>query len=517
MDDLQDRAGSSVNGTGTCATIDTPVTQPGSGAVLTLGGLIDAYQTHGASSYHKLRHHVRQNHEGTLRRLKAQHGDHLLSAVRPATIQVWYNDWSDGGKLAMAHTFVAQLRTLFGFGLLFLENAECERLSVVMGKLRFQHPERNSETMTADQASAVREQAHRRGWGSIALAQAFQFEIVLRQKDVLGEWIPRNSRDGDSDIYWRGQKWLRGIRWSEIDDDLILRHRTSKTQKTIDADLKLCPMIREEFAKIVYRMPDGPVILNELTGMPWSAAEFRRKWRILADQAGIPRTVKSMHSRSGGITEMFRAGVRHDAIQLAAAHSDLSMTLRYNRQNKLETRSEGQLLRVEQRNRGKGEGAAFAFLQEHLNDPDGECLIWPFTRDPRTGRGQMGHNGERHWAHRLMCELVNGPPPTPQHQASHICGLGHEGCVHPQHLAWKTNSENQLDRREHGTVLESWTRKFTPELIAELRSLRDDMTQMQLAERFGCSLGTVQYYLKYREQRGHEPGAADHPLPEYES
>lgn len=327
-------------------------------APLTLGDLIDAYQTHRASSYHKLRHHVRENHKSTLRRLKAQHGDQPLPAIRAGTIQIWYNDWSEGGTFAMAHTFVAQLRTMFSFGLLFLENTECERLSVTMNKLRFDRPEQELEelpSLTAAQADAIRAAAHRVGWGSIALAQAFQFELVLRQKDALGEWVPLNSRDGESDIRWRGQKWLRGIRWSEIDDNLILRHRTSKTQKVIAADLKLCPMIREEFDRIVYRMPDGPVILNELTGMPWSSAEFRRKWRILANMAGIPKHIKSMHSRSGGISEMFKAGVRPDAAQLAATHSDLAMTLHYNRQNHLETRSEAQLLRVEQRARQAGE------------------------------------------------------------------------------------------------------------------------------------------------------------------
>lgn len=317
----------------------------------TLGDLIEAYQTHKASRYHKLRHQVRQNHKGTLRRLRAQHGAVLLSDIRAANIQIWFDEWSAGGKLSMARTFIAQLRTMFGFGLLFLESRECERLCVTMRQFKFPQPPRNPNTLTLQQANAIRAAAHRVGWGSIALAQAIQFELVLRQKDVIGEWVPLNCQDGESDIRWRGQKWLRGIRWSEIDDNLILRHCTSKRQKVIEADLKLCPMIREEFNRIVYRMPDGPVILNELTGMPWSAAEFRRKWRVLANMCGVPKSVKEMHSRSGGISEMFRAGVRPDAAQLAATHSDLSMTLLYNRQNELETRSESQLLRNEYRER----------------------------------------------------------------------------------------------------------------------------------------------------------------------
>ena len=44
---------------------------------------------------------------------------------------------------------------------------------------------------------------------------------MLRQKDVIGEWVPR-SEPGPSDI-WNsdGEKWLRGLRWQEIDGNLI--------------------------------------------------------------------------------------------------------------------------------------------------------------------------------------------------------------------------------------------------------------------------------------------------------
>lgn len=153
----------------------------------------------------------------------------------------------------------------------------------------------------------------------------------------------------------------------------------------------------------------------------------------------------------------------------------------------------------------RGDGVAHKWLMDHISYPHDYCLIWPFSRDSRVGRGRISHNGCMYWAHRLMCELAHGKPPTRQHQAAHNCGKGHKGCVNPRHLSWKTNSENQLDRAVHGTVLRSFKQKFTPEKVAELRSLRGEMTQMALAERFDCSLGTVQYYLKYREQRGSEP------------
>jgi hypothetical protein len=98
--------------------------------------------------------------------------------------------------------------------------------------------------------------------------------------------------------------------------------------------------------------------------------------------------------------------------------------------------------------RGKGKG--IAFLREHVSDPDGECVIWPMSRNSN-GYGMFGFEGKVYWTHRYMCELVNGPPPTPEHEAAHSCGRGKDGCIHPKHLSWKTKSGNMLDAVRHGT------------------------------------------------------------------
>jgi hypothetical protein len=160
----------------------------------------------------------------------------------------------------------------------------------------------------------------------------------------------------------------------------------------------------------------------------------------------------------------------------------------------------------------KGKGRAYRWMLDHAGYQHDYCLIWPFARDARVGRGMFGYNGRYFWAHRFMCEMVNGPAPTDKPQAAHSCGNGHKGCVNPRHLAWSSNSNNQIDRyRRDGRVNPNANGKrglFTAEQIAAIRSGYGEKTQMQLAEMYGCSLGTIQYYLKYREQRGHEPVAA---------
>ncbi|QUS39592.1 hypothetical protein RPMA_12650 [Tardiphaga alba] len=314
-----------------------------------LRDVIDAYQTDPLSSFHKQRFHVRQNHAGMLRRIRDQHGSTPIGDITGRTLIEWHAGWKGADKVAMAHSMVGQLRTVFSFGFTHLADPQCERISQILHRLKFPMAGARTERITADQADAVRTWAHIVGWHSIALAQALQFELILRQKDVIGEWVPL-TEPGDSDEVWGDQKWLRGLRWSEVSDDLILRHVTSKRQKPVEVDLTLSAMVMEELA-FLDEIPDGnePVIINEATGMPWTASEYRRKWRIVARYAGVPDNVFNMDSRSGGISEAFEAGVTPERIQKSATHSDLRTTGRYNRGDQLRAASEVQLGRASQR------------------------------------------------------------------------------------------------------------------------------------------------------------------------
>lgn len=147
----------------------------------------------------------------------------------------------------------------------------------------------------------------------------------------------------------------------------------------------------------------------------------------------------------------------------------------------------------------RGKGTAIKWLRDHVSYAGDGCLTWPFARNPGKGYGVLAYNGETHYAHRFMCELVRGPAPTPKHQAGHLCGLGHEGCVHPLHIVWKTNTENQLDRITHGTTTKNppGRRKLTFAQIAEARSLKGRETQDSLARRFGVKPGCIEYWQRH--------------------
>lgn len=140
----------------------------------------------------------------------------------------------------------------------------------------------------------------------------------------------------------------------------------------------------------------------------------------------------------------------------------------------------------------KGKGTNYLWLLAHATFTGNECLKWPFSTKP-DGRGSIGYLGKMYGAHALMCEIINGPCPL-GFECRHTCGKGHEGCVNPNHLMWGTGSDNQLDRRKHGTAVTTrWGNQtfLTDEQIREIRETIGKETNVSLAKKFGCHPETV--------------------------
>jgi len=144
-----------------------------------------------------------------------------------------------------------------------------------------------------------------------------------------------------------------------------------------------------------------------------------------------------------------------------------------------------------------GSGKGIAWLRENAAYAGDDCLIWPLHRNKFTGYGAFGYLGKIYYAHRYMCELAHGPAPGPDFHAAHSCGRGHEGCCNPRHLSWQTISENQKDRRRHGTQTgaKGSRTRLSQTQIADMRALKGRLSEYKIAERFGVKRGTVQYWL----------------------
>lgn len=124
-----------------------------------------------------------------------------------------------------------------------------------------------------------------------------------------------------------------------------------------------------------------------------------------------------------------------------------------------------------------------------------ECLIWPYSKTPK-GYGLMsrvGASGKRDLVHRRVCEEINGPPPTPEHQAAHSCGKGLQGCCAKRHVSWKTVGGNTADRFLHGTVTRGETiSKVTEEEVRQIRArIKSGETQRSVAKDYDISFASV--------------------------
>jgi hypothetical protein len=303
----------------------------------TLRRLIQAYQSDEDSRFTKLRYQSRQYYTTLMRIIEKQHGAVKVDDIKARILMRWHEDWRGRGE-TMTRSLLRMLRTLFTFGATILEDQDCERLCGVMSKMRFPMPPKRNSVITADQVNMIRAKAHEMGHHSIALANALQFECLFRQKDCIGEWVPEGE-PGLTDVTHAGKKWLRGLRWNEIDNNLILRHTTSKRQKDITIDLTLAPMVMEELQRLGSRPASGPVIVRESTGRPWRTVDYRQKWREIARACGVPDSVKNMDHRAGGITEASNAGAPLEHIRHAATHSDIQTTQGYSRGGEEKTAS----------------------------------------------------------------------------------------------------------------------------------------------------------------------------------
>lgn len=277
---------------------------------LTISALIAKYRDHEKSPYKTLKHKSREHYDNLLRLIGRDYDNVHLADISAATFDEWHAKWAEGGKLSIAFSKIAMVRGLFGFGTSQLEDPECGRLFGILGKKKFAAPKARTQQLTAAQANLIRVKARELERPSVALAQAFQSGVGLLQVDVIGQWLPMEE-PGFSDVIFtdesgRREKWVRGIRWNEVDDQLTLRHPSER--ETIEFDLRKSPMVLDEL-RIQYGFepgkheraklpPSGPIIISEWSGIPWTPVEFRRWWRQVADACGIPKTVKNMDSRT---------------------------------------------------------------------------------------------------------------------------------------------------------------------------------------------------------------------------
>lgn len=136
-------------------------------------------------------------------------------------------------------------------------------------------------------------------------------------------------------------------------------------------------------------------------------------------------------------------------------------------------------------------GEPLRYLKEDVLTHTGtDCLTWPHSRCG--GYGNLRFNGRMIHAHRLVCILAHGEPPSPKHEAAHECGKGHEGCVNPNHLSWKTAAENKADMVRHGTYRNGRTRLSISDVLT-IRSMSNAVSTAEIARLYDVNWSTIKY------------------------
>lgn len=316
-------------------------------------GLIGCYLKDPDSDFQGLRYRSKQTYRTHCDVIEIEVGDRVLGSLSGRDFLRWFKAWAapdrkgDMRHVPRAHARITMLRILFSFGVAMeLEPARasnCLRLATILSNMKFENGRRRTESVNAAQATAIRHRAHEMGFPSVALAQALQFDLMVRPKDVVGEWLPIDE-PGTSDVTARGEKWLYGFHWREVDKNLTLDHRLSKSLRGREAitdpragelkvwDLRRYPMVMEELALIPDGRRTGPMVVDERTRLPYQDGAFRRRWRQCANAAGVPNNVQNRDSRSGGITEGIEATDGNvNAVRQAAGHRKIETTLIYDR------------------------------------------------------------------------------------------------------------------------------------------------------------------------------------------
>jgi hypothetical protein len=334
------------------------------------------FQEHRLSSFHTVKHNTRRTYQKDLRMIEATVGARLIRSVTVLDVKRWYDEWRKPSpdnpgieRIDRAHNGVAMFRSVIYF-LAALRFPDCKQLASELGKVKFEKGGARGQELTYQHALAFtktaiafeRDGAMPPGRAlSVAIGTIAQFELLLRQMDIIGEWAPmtvvRKLPSGIVTLDLGEEQWAGFFTWEHI-AGWRWRMKTSKSKyrSAAEFDLTKYTMLLPLLECVPHAERTGAVIKGSF-GLPIRADMYRRWFRQIARASGIPDEVLNMDSRAGGATEADEAGAALEAIQGALTHTKSSTTVRYLRRGSSKKISQVADARRQARTKGTGDNS----------------------------------------------------------------------------------------------------------------------------------------------------------------
>ncbi|WP_158810949.1 tyrosine-type recombinase/integrase [Beijerinckia sp. L45] len=323
----------------------------------TVGSLFVFYQTHPDSPYQDIAATSRETYDGQIKVVQQSIGARRLDAIVPLDARRWFKGWrspGEGGtdRLRRAQGCIQMLRVALSFGV-SAGLPQCKRLLEGLAEMRFPQPAARETTMSIDQAERFIDVALEKDEIRLALGFAAQFELALRQADVIGQWkkTKADQAPSPSDVV-RGDAVWSGLRFENINERGVLHVRSSKTKTATVYDLAAYPLVQRCLAHVQVDERRGPLVVRR-DGQPFDRWEYASRWRELATEAGIPAEVWNRDVRASGLTEGRAAGATIEDVAKLGGHRSVLTTSRIYDRATLEATSRVQELRVESRKKRK--------------------------------------------------------------------------------------------------------------------------------------------------------------------
>lgn len=295
----------------------------------TLASLVAWYQVEQDSPYHGLRRNTARSYRVAIKPLVSAKGNQLIADVTGAKVRRWFDELQEGGRMtSSAAMSIRVFKAILAFGSSHRDEA-CTKLRNELRDVRFKVGEQRESQFTYEQLVDFREAAIAAERPSMALAATLQFELGMRQKDVIGEWVEAPGTDGIRDS--NGLRWVNGLTGMLFDDAGNIRKRTTKTGTRVEHQLDNYPELAALVRPALERDRGGPLVISEITRRPYKVSAFRHCFRRIAREAMIPDDVWSMDARAGAVTESYEAGATTEEAMALAGHTQAKTSRRYLR------------------------------------------------------------------------------------------------------------------------------------------------------------------------------------------